>query len=290
MKGVNLMKKVRGLLKTIGVMLLILGLGTTTVEAKELGKKDEELHIFVGILIDAHCSGTKTPEKHPRACTIMPKCAESGYGIDIQQADGSIQFYRFDDKGEELAKAYLNATQKEDYLVVIVEGSLTDKGINVEGLQEDVNGEYETYKINLTKEVDKVQNLLKVKKNRGVGYGNFYAACCKLIDYLGNVTATQEELENVYEGILQDQHCFGKIRPEVDTKMCLTMEECQASGYGLVIKGVNDKNTFYAFDAVGNEKVKQILFTTAKDSHIIIKVIGELEDDTLKVASIEEVK
>ncbi len=231
MKGVNLMKKVRGLLKTIGIMLLILGLGTTTVEAKELNEKDEEL-----------------------------------------------------------AKAYLNVTQKEDYLAVIVEGSLTDKGINVEGLQEDVNGAYETYKINLTKQIDEVRNLLKVKKNRGAGYGNFYAACCKLIDYLGNVTATQEELENVYEGILQDQHCFGKIRPEIDTKMCLTMEECQASGYGLVIKGVNDKNTFYAFDAVGNEKVEQILFTTAKERHIIIKVIGELESDTIKVASIEEVK
>lgn len=284
------MEKIRGLLKIIGIMLLTLGLGITTVAAKELSKEEEEINTFLGILIDAHCSGTKTPEKHPKACSLMPECAKSGYGIDVQQADGSIQFYRFDDKGQELAKAYLNNTQKENQLAVIVEGSLNNEEIRVATLQEDASGAYETYKLNLTKEIELGKSLIEIKENIVLGYSSFYRAYCKLIDCLGNVTAIEGKLENVYEGILQDQHCFGKVSPEIDTKMCLTMEECAASGYGLVIKDANGQNTFYTFDIVGNEKAKQILSSTTKDSHITIKVSGELVGQIIKVQSIEEIK
>lgn len=290
------MKNLVGVLKVMGMMVLTLGISVTTVLASEVNKtsevnkKDEKITHFYGILIDAHCSGAKVPEKHPKACSVMPKCASSGYGIDVQQADGSIRFYRFDPKGEELAKAYLKATQKENNLAVIVEGNLTEAGINVATLQEDARGIYELYKLSLSKEIKLDESLLKVKEEGIIEYGSLYVNGYKVIYYIINEPSTQEKPKDIYEGILQDKHCFGKVDPEIDTKMCLTMNECADSGYGIVIKDANGKKSFYAFDANGNKKAKQILATTTKDSKIIVKVKGDLVGQNIKIKSIEEIK
>ncbi len=84
------------------------------------GGEQQELR---GILINASCSSTADPEKHTKACNLMPGCAASGYGIDVKQPDGTYKFYKFDERGQHLAKENILAkTQKQNNLTIIVRG------------------------------------------------------------------------------------------------------------------------------------------------------------------------
>ena len=134
----------------------------------------------------------------------------------------------------------------------------------------------------------KVKELLKASKIQGTvhvnvkGYWYWKGKTIK-------VSSVEAYKESTYEGILQDRHCFGKVRPEIDTKMCLSMDECRASGYGIVVKTLNGENSFYAFDKLGNEKVEAILKNTTKDSNITIRVTGKVNGNLLQIESIEEI-
>lgn len=92
--------------------------------------------IFTGILIDEDCSDFDDPPKHDLPCMLMDSCRASGYGIDIEQADGGRKFYMFDENGQELSWDYLTHTDRMDGLYVTVTGILANDIIYVDKLEE----------------------------------------------------------------------------------------------------------------------------------------------------------
>ena len=67
---------------------------------------------------------------------LMDSCRASGYGLDIQESDGSWNFYPFDANGQDIAFNYLISTQRMDNLYVTVTGVLADNTITVINLEE----------------------------------------------------------------------------------------------------------------------------------------------------------
>jgi hypothetical protein len=74
---------------------------------------------------------TKFAAEHTKECGLMEECVKSGYGIF---ADG--QWFPFDAKGNELAKALFEKTQKKDHIKMTVEGMKHDGKILVQKLTE----------------------------------------------------------------------------------------------------------------------------------------------------------
>lgn len=91
---------------------------------------------FQGFLIDECCSNLDDLPAHDLHCMLMETCRASGYGLDIQQPDGSWQFILFDENGQNLTWEYLNQTNRMDNLYVTVKGTLTDGVIAVSVLEE----------------------------------------------------------------------------------------------------------------------------------------------------------
>ena len=82
-------------------------------------------------LMDGYCA-TKAakmakPDDHARSCAM--KCAQGGYGAVVNG-----KFVKFDKKGNELAKAALEKSDKKDHLRATVSGDLKDGVINVSSL------------------------------------------------------------------------------------------------------------------------------------------------------------
>ena len=91
---------------------------------------------YYGVLIDEDCSDFEYPPMHDTPCMFMKECRASGYGIDIEQSDGTWVFYMFDDNGQSLAWDYLNTTERQDGLFVTVTGSWEDGVIKVISITE----------------------------------------------------------------------------------------------------------------------------------------------------------
>ena len=91
----------------------------------------------------------------------------------------------------------------------------------------------------------------------------------------------------IFEGYIMDKHCSEK-NPTEKTKMCLNMEVCAASGYGISIKQDDGKYKFYKFDDKGQELAKDIIEKSTKEKAIPIEVNGKLDEDTLRVSKISE--
>ncbi|OPY58385.1 MAG: Endo-1,4-beta-xylanase A precursor [Pelotomaculum sp. PtaU1.Bin035] len=103
------------------------------------------------------------------------------------------------------------------------------------------------------------------------------------------VDGAMEDKGQVFEGVLIDKHCFSlEADPAAETKMCLQMAACEASGYGVAVKRSDGTYEFYQFDADGHNQAKEILNQTAKSSNIIIVVNGVLDGEVIKVSSISE--
>ena len=90
----------------------------------------EDAKPITGTLIDNMCGEKKKDEadaaKHKAACAV--KCADSGYQLMVGD-----KHYKFDDKGNDLAKEYLK-DHKE--LKVTVEGKTEGDKIEVTSLKE----------------------------------------------------------------------------------------------------------------------------------------------------------
>ncbi|HEX5085680.1 MAG TPA: hypothetical protein VFY40_26905 [Blastocatellia bacterium] len=96
---------------------------------------------LTGYVVDVKCAAgrpTGKPEdvmkfaaEHTKACALMEECVKSGYGIF---AGG--QWFPFDAKGNELAKALFEKTQKKDHIKATVEGIKHDGKIHVQKLNE----------------------------------------------------------------------------------------------------------------------------------------------------------
>lgn len=104
---------------------------------KEILEPEEQYDTFYGILIDEDCSDFEDPPLHDLPCMLMDSCRASGYGLDIQQEDGSWVFYMFDENGQELSWDYLTHTDRMYGLYVTVTGKWEDNVIKVISLEED---------------------------------------------------------------------------------------------------------------------------------------------------------
>lgn len=85
-------------------------------------------------LMDAGCATKKeamsNPDSHTRSCAMQ--CAKNGYGVVV---DG--KFVKFDEKGNELAKAALKNSSKKDHLRATVDGEEKDGVLHVTSLKID---------------------------------------------------------------------------------------------------------------------------------------------------------
>ena len=110
---------------------------TVATEAVQpVTEAEEQPDTFYGVLIDWDCSDFEDPPAHDLPCMLMDECRASGYGVDIQQSDGSWVFYMFDERGQELAWDYLRQTSRMDRLYVSVTGKWENNVIKVISLNE----------------------------------------------------------------------------------------------------------------------------------------------------------
>ena len=97
---------------------------------------------LTGYLVDTVCAAdhvkdsaeaaTKFAAEHTKDCGLMEECVKGGYGVF---SDG--KWYPFDNKGNQLAKAILDKTQKKDHLKITVEGMKHDGKILVQKMTEE---------------------------------------------------------------------------------------------------------------------------------------------------------
>ena len=85
---------------------------TSVAETEIIVEETVNYEVYDGILIDEDCSDFESPPEHDLPCMLMDSCRASGYGIDIQQDDGSWKFYMFDEKGQALSWDYLTHTNR----------------------------------------------------------------------------------------------------------------------------------------------------------------------------------
>ena len=109
--------------KFLFAVVAVAGLGLMVPAMADDAKKGESKQV-TGVLIDNACGDKQKDQesaaKHPIGCAKKDGCAASGY-----QVVHGEKHHKFDEKGNELAKAYL-ADAKSTTVVVI--GTLNDDG------------------------------------------------------------------------------------------------------------------------------------------------------------------
>ena len=100
------------------------------------------------------------------------------------------------------------------------------------------------------------------------------------------------------QGILIDEMCSSKaevrivsgprleggmIVAEAHTRECALMPACEKSGYGVFTYD----NKFLKFDAAGSRKALAALKASKKEDDLKVEVTGEIQGDTIKVASLK---
>jgi hypothetical protein len=93
-------------------------------------------------------------------------------------------------------------------------------------------------------------------------------------------------------GYIMDEHCFmKKPDPGSDTKKCLQMAGCAASGFGIAVKQEDGTYKFYYFDGnfapdATDSQLKSIdlIAKTEKTDHIYITVTGKITGEIKKAS------
>jgi hypothetical protein len=96
--------------------------------------------VFEQYLVDVDCAnkaiadnGTNlqtNPAKHTVACLKKPSCMASGYGVIIRNKEtGKYNFYKFNEKGDEIARKLLETTKKTDNMQIKVRGTIENSMI-----------------------------------------------------------------------------------------------------------------------------------------------------------------
>jgi hypothetical protein len=109
-----------------------------------------------------------------------------------------------------------------------------------------------------------------------------------LAAFLSILGATSLAADDVVKGYLMDVACSARRaqKPEPPTRhsrMCLQLPNCSNNGYGILTE---DKR-FIRFDDEGNQKAKDLLAHTNRESDFKITVTGSMDGDRLKVSRIE---
>ncbi len=70
------------------------------------------------------------PAPHTTACALEDACIKSGYGLWVQD-----RFFRFDERGQEIALAYFETTPRTSYNKVAVTGDFSGDVVKVRFLR-----------------------------------------------------------------------------------------------------------------------------------------------------------
>jgi len=130
------MKKVIFPLVIVSLLLLLLQVVAFAHSTEYVGYLSDVMCASKGIAGDGANLQTN-PEKHTVACMRMPDCAASGYGVLIKDKKaGKYIFYKFHEKGNEIAKKLLETTKKTDNMQIKVKGTMIKDIIMVESIVE----------------------------------------------------------------------------------------------------------------------------------------------------------
>lgn len=108
---------------------------------------------------------------------------------------------------------------------------------------------------------------------------------------LSSCAGTAEKVSaQTLSGYIIDTHCYlKKPEPALDTKKCLQMEGCAATGFGIAVKQPDNAYKFYLFDgtfapaASGAQTMAiDLINGTAKTDHVYITVVGTPTGKTIK--------
>jgi type 1 fimbria pilin len=88
-------------------------------------------------------------------------------------------------------------------------------------------------------------------------------------------------------GYLIDKHCFGLKAPSDETVMCLNMEMCKATGYGIAVEQSDGTFRFFKFDTDGHNKAQSIVAAASGDKLGKITVTGKIDGENFIVKTIE---
>ena len=121
------------MIRKISVLGLVLLLAGVAVAARE-GKSVK----LTGYIIDNACSGRANGENgaekvknHTVKCAQMPKCAESGYALFVDN-----KLYKLDAEGNKKAADVFKSTKLEKGLQVEIEGTLDGETLKVKSIKE----------------------------------------------------------------------------------------------------------------------------------------------------------
>lgn len=90
------------------------------------------------------------------------------------------------------------------------------------------------------------------------------------------------------EGYLVDKACSGDVLPKgqkaaaAHDKNCALMDECRASGFGVITAD----GRFLKFDAAGDKQAAALLQKSKKETDLRVKVTGDVQGGNLKVANL----
>jgi hypothetical protein len=113
----------------------------------------------------------------------------------------------------------------------------------------------------------------------------------------GLLSAIAQTPDTKVQGVLIDKMCSYKAETRVvpggllaggiitiypHTKQCALMPDCQKSGYGIFTYD----QKFLPFDDAGNQKALAYFKQAKQEDDFRVEVIGQIQNDVLKVASI----
>lgn len=111
-----------------------------------------------------------------------------------------------------------------------------------------------------------------------------------LLPLVSSCSASAEKVSaETMSGYIMDTHCFlKKPDPGLDSKKCLQMAGCAATGYGIAVKQEDSTYKFYVFDGnfAPESTAAQLLAVnlineTTKTDHIYITIAGTLSGKTI---------
>lgn len=85
--------------------------------------KDSKVQL-AGYLIDRHCLDKKNPADDTVMCLKMEHCEGDGYGIAVEQSDGTFKFFKFDSDGHQKAHDIVYASGAEKLGKITVTGKI----------------------------------------------------------------------------------------------------------------------------------------------------------------------
>lgn len=134
----------------------------------------------------------------------------------------------------------------------------------------------------------------------GASY-SMWAAIATLAGCFAFITTSAAANSATFQGVLIDKQCSpnaetrivsdpsphlegGMLWADTHKRSCLLMPACERSGYGIV---VYDSLKYLTFDPAGNAKALALIRESKKEDDFRVEVTGEVQGDTIKVATLK---